>query len=196
MNYNLAIQEAHENLAAVTLAKQQHTAKKNVVKDPITVRVEEEASVVLDSNTAELEEKLLRGARCRKGAGPKPGFQIEKEWPLVRCTQCKDTKEKWRHMESTGPHIDETNKNLYFLYRCWKCILKNVVGIKTEAEARMSIAESSSGHINREERNAEFKACVERVAENFPGVTSRSEKVKFARDCMQMFLKASGNIFF
>ena len=88
-------------------------------------------------------------------------------------------------MESTGPHIDKTNTTFYFLYRCWKCILKNVVGIKTEAEARMSIAESSSGHINRKERNAKFKSCVERVAENFPRATSRSEKAKLARDYMQ-----------
>ena len=71
------------------------------------------------------------------------------------------------------------------LYGCWKYILKNVAGIKTEAEARMSIVDSSSGHISRKERSAKFKYCVERVAENYPRVTSRSEKMKLARDYMQ-----------
>ena len=41
-------------------------------------------------------------------------------------------------------------------------------------------------------RNAEFKACVERVAENFPGVTSRSEKVKLARDFMLKLFEGVG----
>ena len=192
MNYDLASQMAHENLAAVRLPKQQHAAKKDVVKYPISDKVEEEANVVFDSNRAELEEIFLHGARCQKGAGPKPSFQKEKDWPLVRCSQCNDTKEKWRHMESTGPHIDNTNTTFYFLYRCWKCILKNVVGIKTEAEARMFSAESSSGHINRQERSAKFKSCVERVTENFPRVTSRSEKMKLAWDFMQKLFEGFG----
>ena len=149
MNYDLASQKAHENLAAVRLPKQQHAA-------------------------------VLR---------PKPSFQKEKDWPLVRRSQCNDTKEKWRHIKSTRPHIHKTNTTFHFLYRCWKCILKNVVGIKTEAEARVFIAESSSGHSNRKERNANLKTCVERVAENFPGVTSRSERVKLAKDVMHDFFE-------
>jgi hypothetical protein len=181
MNYDLASQMAHENLAAVRLPMQQHALKKDVVMDPINDKVEEEASVVFDSSQAGLEEMLLHGARCQKGAGPKPSFQKEKDWPLARCSQCNDTKEKWRHMESTGPHIDKTNTTFYF-YRCLNCILKNVVGIKTEAEARRYIAELGSGYKNRSERNAEFESCVERVAATLPRVISRSEKVKLARD--------------
>ena len=98
------------------------------MKDPNKDNVEEKPNVVKDSTQDNVKEKFLRGARCQKGAGPKPVFQKEKDWPLVRCSQCNDTKEKWRLMESTGPHIDKTNTTFYSLYRCWKCILKNVVG--------------------------------------------------------------------
>ena len=94
MDHDVAIQKEQENLAAAILAKQQ-AAEKNDVKDPSKDIVEEKPNIVKDPNK---DEKLLRGSRCQKGAGPKASFQNEKEWPIVTCTHCNDTEEKWSRM--------------------------------------------------------------------------------------------------
>ena len=83
MDYDRAIREAQEKLAAI-LAKQQ-AAEKNDVKDPIKDIVEEKPNVVKDPNEDRTEEKLLRGSRCQRGTGPKESFQIEKGWPMVKA---------------------------------------------------------------------------------------------------------------
>jgi hypothetical protein len=93
MDHDHAIPALREQVDAAILAKQ-HAAEKNVVED---------------SNKDKVEEESLRGARCQKATRPKESFLSLPEWPIVTCNQCNVTKDKWRRMESTGPHPDVTS---------------------------------------------------------------------------------------
>ena len=75
------------------------------MKDSNKDKVEEKPNVVTDSNKDKVEEKPLRGARCQKATGPKESFQSLAEWPIVTCTHCNNTKDKWRRHIMTRPRI-------------------------------------------------------------------------------------------
>ena len=102
MDHDHAIQALREQLDAAILAKQ-HAAEKNVVED---------------SNKDKVEEEYLRGARCQKTTRPKESFLSLPDWPIVTCNQCNVTKDKWRRMESTRPHLDVTSSTFNDLECC------------------------------------------------------------------------------
>ena len=87
-------------------------------------------------------------------------------------------------MECKGPFYDESSELYYHLRRCWKCFLFEEEGVTNAAEARAFILVNSGAHKKRKQRRDNFKDAFQHTAEEFPGVTPRSEIVKLARDLM------------
>ena len=132
-----------------------------------------------------------RGARCQKATGLKEEFQAEPEWPVVTCSSCNDMKELWKKMESTGPHYNETSGKFFWRYGCWKCVMKRE-DLPHEGAARMYISSNKSDFKNRKERNEHWKEAFVKVAEDFPMLTDRSQKVKVTRDTMAGLFESFG----
>ena len=64
--------------------------------------------------------------------------------------------------------------------------------VTTEVEARMYILTNCRNFKNRQIRNDKFRESFERVASDFPGVTSRKEKVKLTRDSLMSLFAGFG----